>query len=66
MEISCECGYLANGPDDDALVADAQAHARDVHRVELTAELVVALARRGAREFAPPNSSSATTRASGT
>ncbi len=48
MEIPCECGYVARGVDDDELAADAQVHAHDVHRVELTAELVVAIARRGA------------------
>ncbi len=45
MEITCECGYVARGSFDE-LAADAQAHARTVHRVELTAELVIALARR--------------------
>ncbi len=48
MEIPCECGYVARGADDDELAADAQVHAQDVHRVELTAELVVAIARRAA------------------
>lgn len=45
MEIACECGYVARGADDEELVADAQTHGRDVHRVQLTAELVVAIAR---------------------
>ena len=44
MQIPCECGYVARGVDDEELVADAQTHARDVHRVDLTAELVVAMA----------------------
>ncbi len=48
MEIPCECGYVARGADDDELAADAQVHAHDVHRVDLTAELVVAIARRAA------------------
>ncbi len=45
MEIVCECGYVARGADEDELVGVTQGHARDVHRVDLTAELVVALAR---------------------
>ena len=48
MEIPCECGYVARGADDAELATDAQVHAHDVHRVELTAELVVAIARRAA------------------
>ncbi len=45
MEIPCECGYVARGADDDELVAAAQDHARTVHRMELTAEVVLAVAR---------------------
>ncbi len=45
MEIPSECGYVARGADDDELVAAAQTHARDVHRMELTAKVVLAVAR---------------------
>ena len=29
--INCECGYVARGEDEDALVADAEQHIRDKH-----------------------------------
>ncbi len=45
MEIPCDCGYVARGADDNELVAAAQAHARDVHRMELTAAVVVTVVR---------------------
>jgi uncharacterized membrane-anchored protein len=45
MEMACECGYVAQATDEDEFVAAARTHAREVHRVELTAELVLALAR---------------------
>lgn len=43
--VGCECGYVARGGDETALVADARRHARDEHRLELTAEQIL----RGAR-----------------
>jgi hypothetical protein len=43
-ELECDCGYLAHGDDDDELVAVVQAHARNVHGMELSAELVLTLA----------------------
>lgn len=42
--INCECGYVARGETEDELVADALAHARDVHAMELTREQVLAMA----------------------
>ncbi len=42
--IQCDCGYVARGETDDELVADAQKHAQEVHRMELTREQVLAMA----------------------
>jgi predicted small metal-binding protein len=39
--LDCECGYVATGTDDAALVADAQRHARTVHGMEMTTELLL-------------------------
>ncbi len=44
MRLDCECGFVAQGAGDDELVAVAQAHARDAHLVDLTAEVILALA----------------------
>jgi hypothetical protein len=42
--IQCPCGTVIRAGDDDALVARAQRHARDVHAMELTREQVLAMA----------------------
>jgi len=42
--INCDCGYVARGDSDDALVADAQQHAREAHDMEITRDQVLALA----------------------
>ena len=36
--IECPCGTVLRGSDDEAVVAEAQAHARTVHDMELTDE----------------------------
>ena len=36
--IECPCGTVLRGSDEDAVVAEAQAHARSVHDMELTDE----------------------------
>lgn len=38
--IRCDCGFEATGEGDDELVTRAQSHARDVHDVEVPAELL--------------------------
>lgn len=43
--IRCDCGFEATGISDDDLVPVAQAHARAAHDAELSADLVLALAR---------------------
>ena len=42
--IQCPCGTVIRAVDDDKLVAQAQAHAKDVHAMELTREQVLAMA----------------------
>lgn len=44
MRLDCECGFVARGAAGEELVAAAQAHARDAHLVDLTAEVILALA----------------------
>ena len=44
-EFICECGVVLRGKDDDDLVRLAQQHARDVHKMEITREQVLAMAR---------------------
>jgi len=34
--IQCPCGYVIRAKDEDSLVAEAQQHAKEVHRLELT------------------------------
>ena len=43
--IECPCGTVLRAPDEDAAVAEAQAHARAVHDMELTDEQARAMAR---------------------
>ena len=43
--IQCPCGVVIEGRDDEEVVAQAQAHARDVHQMELTREQALAMAR---------------------
>jgi predicted small metal-binding protein len=42
--INCDCGYVVRGDSDDELVANAQAHARDVYDMEITREQALSLA----------------------
>jgi predicted small metal-binding protein len=42
--IRCDCGYVVRGKTDEELVAAAQKHAREVHKMELTREQVLAMA----------------------
>ena len=46
-QFTCECGVVIKGRDDDDLVERAQRHAREVHRMEVTREQVLAMARPG-------------------
>ena len=44
MKIDCECGFTVMGGTDDELGESAQAHAREVHGMEITREQVLSLA----------------------
>jgi predicted small metal-binding protein len=43
--IECPCGTVLRGDSEDAVVGEAQAHARQVHDMELTDEQARAMAR---------------------
>ena len=43
--IRCDCGFEATGDGDDELISRAQNHARDVHGMDVPAELVLGLAK---------------------
>lgn len=42
--IKCDCGYVVRGSSDDELVQAAQAHAKEAHEMDLTAEQVLTMA----------------------
>ena len=42
--INCDCGVVVRGADDDELVANCQAHAREAHGIDVTREQALALA----------------------
>ena len=43
-KVACDCGKTIREQSDDALVAAVQQHARDVHRMDLSREQVLAMA----------------------
>ena len=43
--IQCDCGFVARGETDDELVAAIQTHVREVHRLSLTREQALAMAK---------------------
>lgn len=43
--INCPCGFVVKADSDDELVAKAQAHARQVHQMELSREQALAMAK---------------------
>ena len=50
MSLKCDCGFVADGRDEDAIVLAARAHAREVHKIELTNDLVLAAAEEERKE----------------
>ena len=42
--IKCDCGVVIRGDTDDELVRGAQAHAKEVHALDLSAEQALAMA----------------------
>lgn len=43
-QVSCDCGKQIREDTDDRLVESVQQHARDVHKMDLTREQVLAMA----------------------
>lgn len=43
-KVSCDCGATVRASTDEELIAIVQQHARDVHRMEMTAEQILAMA----------------------
>ena len=43
--IRCDCGFEAAAEADEALIAEAQGHAREVHGMDVPAQLILELAR---------------------
>ena len=43
--VQCDCGFIVRSDDDARLVADLQLHAREHHKMNLTREQVLAMAR---------------------
>ena len=43
--VTCPCGYIVRGTDEEELVVKAQRHAKEEHGIELTREQVLAMAR---------------------
>ena len=43
--INCPCGYIVRAENDEALVAKAQEHAKEVHQMDLTREQALAMAK---------------------
>lgn len=44
-QIECPCGYVIRADDEDALVAQAQEHAKESHDMDLSREQALAMAR---------------------
>jgi predicted small metal-binding protein len=42
--IKCDCGFVVSGATDEELIAAGQAHAKEVHDMEVTAEQLLAMA----------------------
>lgn len=43
-QVNCDCGKTIRKGDDDALVAEVQRHAKEVHDMDLTREQVLSMA----------------------
>jgi predicted small metal-binding protein len=43
--ITCPCGYVLRGENDDEVVAKAQRHAKETHAMDLTREQALSMAR---------------------
>ena len=43
--VQCDCGFIVRSDDDDKLVAELQLHASEHHKMNLTRDQVLAMAR---------------------
>ena len=43
-QVNCDCGKTIREPSDEKLVESVQQHAREVHKMELTKEQILAMA----------------------
>lgn len=43
-KVACDCGVTIRAASDSELIARVQQHAREVHRMDMTAEQVLAMA----------------------
>jgi predicted small metal-binding protein len=43
--ITCPCGFVLRGENDDEVVAKAQQHAKDTHAMDLTREQALSMAK---------------------
>lgn len=43
--VQCDCGFTVRSSNDDGLVADLQKHAKEHHKMNLSREQVLAMAR---------------------
>ena len=43
-KVSCDCGKVIRADSDDTLVKTVQQHAREVHKMDMTREQVLAMA----------------------
>jgi predicted small metal-binding protein len=43
--VQCDCGFIVRSDNDDRLVADLQLHASEHHKMNLTRDQVLAMAR---------------------
>jgi predicted small metal-binding protein len=44
-ELTCDCGFVARGEDEEALVEQVRRHARDAHGMALSHDEALAVAR---------------------
>ena len=52
--INCPCGFVLKGESDEEVVAKAQAHAKEVHQMDLSRAQALAMAKPARRR--PPSS----------
>jgi predicted small metal-binding protein len=43
-KVSCDCGAVVRASNDASLIAQVRAHAKEVHKMEMTEEQILAMA----------------------